>query len=72
MKVKVCDVKLTEKSAFVKGIRTRKIGDQFVDEAVSIRFRRDQFQMPPRIKFPWVLDIGFVKGTGAYVKEDKD
>lgn len=65
MKVKICEVKRTDKSVFVKGIRCRKVNNNYYDEAVNIRFAPERWQQPQKISLPWIINVRFEKGVGA-------
>lgn len=65
MKVKIAEVRPVKDSVYVKGIRTRKVNNQFIDEVVNIRFSKENWHKPEKIILPWVIDVSFIKGKGA-------
>ena len=66
MKLYVCNVKTTEKSVFVEGIRHIKVSDNKFDaKPYNIRFDKEYYakaMKDKKLSFPIVFDLTFDKG----------
>lgn len=71
MKIKVFDYQVVHDNVFVNGVRTRKFDNKYVQEIVKVRFNKDNFYdiIPEQFIVPFIIDVKFEKGKGAYVQE---
>lgn len=62
----VCNVKTTDKSVFVEGIRHIKVGTkEYQSKAYNIRFDKEYYakeMKDKKLSFPIVFDLTFDKG----------
>ena len=71
MQIIVFDYQVVNDNVYVNGVRTRKFDDKYVQEIVKVRFKKDNFYaiVPEHFIVPFIVDIKFEKGKGAYVQE---
>lgn len=66
MKLHVYNISEHNDRVYVEGVRKRKDGDKWQTIPLQTSFKKDYFmQNVKSIKFPFVLDLKFVKGVGA-------